>query len=119
MTPAPAATPPPQLEFVSPPDAEDYLDTDNDDVKLRYRNIDNILSAVMPPGLAVRQVAAALHLQIEDEPATFSEAIMEPRHVGGHRVHREQQDMAAGDSSPWTPSNRIEVGLQAQEGRRR
>jgi hypothetical protein len=74
-TPAPAATPPPRPEFVSPPpDAEDYLDADADDVKPRYHTIDNILGAGSPPGLATRQVAAALHLQIEDEPATFAEA---------------------------------------------
>jgi hypothetical protein len=53
MTPIPAAMPPPQHEFVSPPpDAEDYLDANTDDIEPRYRNIDNILSAATPPDLA-------------------------------------------------------------------
>jgi hypothetical protein len=75
VTPAPTVTPSPQAEFVSPPsDVEDYLDVDADDVKPRYRAIDNILGAGSPPGLAARQVVAVLHLQMEDELATFTEA---------------------------------------------
>jgi hypothetical protein len=57
-----------------PPNAEEYLDADNDDVEPRYRMLDNVLGNAAPPGLAARQVAAELHLQIEGEPASFTEA---------------------------------------------
>jgi hypothetical protein len=82
-TSAPPSTPqPPEPgagpltpEFVSPPpNAEEYLDADNDDVEPRYRMLDNVLGNAAPPGLAARQVAAELHLQIEGEPASFTEA---------------------------------------------
>ena len=74
-TPAPPASPLPQPEFISPPpNAEEYWDADNDDVEPRYRTVDNILGAATAPGFAARQVAAELHLQIEEEPATFAEA---------------------------------------------
>jgi hypothetical protein len=54
---------------------EEYLDADNDDdAEPRYRTIDNILGEASPPSLAARQVAAELHLQIEEEPVTFAEA---------------------------------------------
>jgi hypothetical protein len=74
-TPMPVVLSPPQMEFISPPqNVEEYLDVDHDDVELRYRNIYNILSAATPPDHAARQVVAALHLHIEDEPSTFVEA---------------------------------------------
>jgi hypothetical protein len=73
---------PPQTEFVSPiPNAEEYLDADHGDVESWYRNIYNILDAVTPPRYTARQVVAALHLQIEDEPTTFVE-------VGQHQPWR-------------------------------
>jgi uncharacterized protein (DUF1499 family) len=68
-------SPPPQPKFVSlPPNAEDYLVTDSDNIKARYHTVNNILCAGSSPGLTKRQVAAALHRQIEDESATFVEA---------------------------------------------
>jgi hypothetical protein len=74
-TPVPVASPLPLLKFISPPtDAEAYLDDDTDDVESWYRTVDNILSVASPPGLAMLQVAAELHLLIEEESAVFSEA---------------------------------------------
>jgi hypothetical protein len=74
-TPVHAASPPPLPKFVSPPpNTEDYLDIDADDIEPRYRTVNNILGVGSPPGLIERQVVATLHLQIEDEPATFTEA---------------------------------------------
>jgi hypothetical protein len=74
VTPAPAS-PPPQPEFVSPPpNAEDYLDVNVDGIEHRYHRIHDILEAATPPGQAACQVAAALHLQIVDEPNTFAKA---------------------------------------------
>jgi hypothetical protein len=35
-----------------PPNAEEYWDADNDDVKPRYRTLDNVLGNTTPPGLA-------------------------------------------------------------------
>ena len=91
VTPAPATTWLPQPEFVlPPPNMEEYLDADNDDdVEPRYRTIDNILGAASPPGLVARQVAAELHLQIEEEPATFAEA---EKHESWHRAMIEEMD---------------------------
>ena len=50
------------------------MDADADDVEPRYRTIDNVIGVVTPPGFAARQVAAELHLQMEEEPASFAEA---------------------------------------------
>jgi hypothetical protein len=74
-TPTPPESPLATPEFVSPPpDAEDHLDADADDVEPRYRTVDNVIGAATPPGFAMRQIAAELHLQLEEEPASFVEA---------------------------------------------
>ena len=66
------------------------MDADNDDdVEPRYRTIDNILGAASPPGLVARQVAAELHLQIEEDPATFAEA---KKHESWRRAMIEEMD---------------------------
>ncbi|KAF0933728.1 hypothetical protein E2562_019206 [Oryza meyeriana var. granulata] len=85
-TPTPAATPSPAPAPLPQPE---YWDADNDDVELRYRTIDNVLGAASPPGLVTRQVAAELHLQIEEEPATFAEA---ENHQSWRRAMIEELD---------------------------
>ena len=66
------------------------MDTDNDDdVEPRYRTIDNNLGVASPHSLVARQVAAELHLQIEEEPATFAEA---EKHESWHHAMIEEMD---------------------------
>jgi hypothetical protein len=112
--PAPASSPLPQPEFVlPPPNAEEYLDADNDDdVKLRYHTIDNIHGAVSPLGLAARQVAVELHLQIEEESATFAKA---EKHESGSRTIIEEMDSIESNQTwrlvPLPPGHRP-IGLK-------
>ena len=110
-TPAPATSTIP--EFVSPPpNAEEYWDADNDDVEPRYRTVDNVLGATSPPGYAARQVAAQLHLQIEEEPATFAEA---EKYQPWRRVMMEEMDSIESNKTwrlvPLPPGHRP-IGLK-------
>jgi hypothetical protein len=75
MTPgAPAATPAPPV-FVTPPsDADEYLDSDNDDVTPTFRIVDDVLGPATPPELAPRNLDAELYLQVGEEPRSFAEA---------------------------------------------
>jgi hypothetical protein len=60
-------------EFVSPrPDVNEHLDANADDVKPHHCNIDNILGPTAASGLVTHQVAAALHLHIVYELASFA-----------------------------------------------
>jgi hypothetical protein len=58
-----------------PPNADEYLDADNDDFQPKYRHIDTVIGPASPPVYADRREGAALHLQIGEEPVTFAEAV--------------------------------------------
>jgi hypothetical protein len=67
-----------QVEFMSPPGtgASQHLDADHDeDVPLRYRDVNNLLGPSTPPGFAARELEEHLLLASEAEPATFKEAL--------------------------------------------
>ncbi|KAF0901317.1 hypothetical protein E2562_039372 [Oryza meyeriana var. granulata] len=73
--PAPAQEDP--IELVSPLTNfdNDDLDDDHDDVPLRFRTVDNLLSPALPPGLVERQVdAGELFFITAEEPSSFKEA---------------------------------------------
>ena len=76
------------------------MDTDNDDdIEPRYCTIDNILGAASPLGLVARQLAAELHLQIEEEPATFAEA---EKHESSRLAMIEEMDSIKSNRT-WRP----------------
>ena len=76
------------------------MDADSDDdVEPRYHTIDSILGAASLPGLVARQVAAELHLQIEEEPATFAEA---EKHESSRLAMSEEMDSIKSNRT-WRP----------------
>ncbi|KAF8690661.1 hypothetical protein HU200_041034 [Digitaria exilis] len=108
----------PQVEFVSPPpDSEPLWDTDNDDDHIpRYCTIDNLLETTTPTFMGyaahARQVAAELHAQIEEEPATFVGA---ERHEPWRRAMLEEMDSIQNNKT-WRlvplPSGHRPIGLK-------
>ena len=66
------------IEFLSPPStgASQHQDADhNEDVPLRYHDIDNMLGPATPPRFTARELEDHLLLASEAEPATFKEAL--------------------------------------------
>ena len=90
-----------------------FRSADNDDdVEPRYRTIDNILGAASSPSLVACQVAAELHLQIEEEPATFATA---EKHESWRRAMIEEMDSIESNQTwrlvPLPPGHRP-IGLK-------